>query len=334
MAAGITLGTYSIDSDWSWRLPSLLQIVPSFLQIAFIWFVPESPRWLVSKDRDDEAFEILVKYHAEGDREDSFVLAEFSQIRETIALENEASKHRWIELVQSRANLHRIAIAAFLGFATQWSGNGLVSYYLARVLKSIGITSTRRQNQINLGLQCWNLVSGVTGAFLTKLLGRRTQYMIAFAGMTIVYACWTGASANFTQTANQTAAGAVVGMIFIYYGFYNLMHPLTWIYIPEIFPFYIRSKGTTITQFTTRASSAFNTFVNPIGLGHLGWKFYIVYVAWLAIETVIIFFLFVETKGPSLEELAVLFEGKDAKVGRIHLESSRKNVDVEEEDRS
>jgi hypothetical protein len=316
-----------MDSDWSWRLPSLFQIVPSSLQIAFIWFIPESPRWLVSKDRDEEAFEILVKYHAEGNREDSFVLAEFAQIRETITLENEASKHRWVELLQTRANLHRIIIASCVGLFSQWSGNGLVSYYLAKVLTTIGITETRKQNQINLGLQCWNLVSGVSGAFFTKLIGRRTQYLIAFTGMTIVFACWTGASANFAMTANHNAAGAVIGMIFIYYGCYNLMHPLTWIYVPEVFPYYIRSKGTSVTQFLTRASAAFNTFVNPIGLANLGWKFYIVYVVWLAIETTIIFFVYVETKGPTLEELAVLFEGKDAKVGQLNVEKAGNTVE-------
>lgn len=259
------------------------------------------------------------------------MLAEFAQIRETITLENEASKHRWIELVQTRANLHRIMIASCVGLFSQWSGNGLVSYYLAKVLKTIGITESRKQNQINLGLQCWNLVSGVSGAFFTKLIGRRTQYLIAFTGMTIVFACWTGASANFAMTANHNAAGAVVGMIFIYYGFYNLMHPLTWIYVPEIFPYYIRSKGTSVTQFLTRASAAFNTFVNPIGLANLGWKFYIVYVIWLAIETITIFFVYVETKGPTLEELAVLFEGKDAKVGQLHAEKSGNTIEEVEE---
>jgi hypothetical protein len=50
----------------------------------------------------------------------------------------------------------------------------LNSYYLAKVLATVGITDRRKQNQINLGLTCWNLVTGVTGAFLTKTLNRRT----------------------------------------------------------------------------------------------------------------------------------------------------------------
>ena len=90
-------------------------------------FVPESPRWLVSKDRTEEAFEILVKYHAEGNRDDTFVVAEFQQIRETISMEAEASKRSWAELFKIRANLRRVLIAACVGLFSQWSGNGLVS---------------------------------------------------------------------------------------------------------------------------------------------------------------------------------------------------------------
>ncbi|RFU28947.1 hypothetical protein B7463_g7402, partial [Scytalidium lignicola] len=283
------------------------------------WFVPESPRWLISKDRAEEAFEILVKYHAEGDPNDTFVLAEFQQIRETISMEAEASKSSWVELFKTRSNLHRLLIAACVGLFSQWSGNGLVSYYLSKVLKSIGIQSSRTQNQINVALQCWNLITGVGGAFATKFIVRRTQYMLSFSGMTIVFACWTAASARYSETGNTYAAGAVVGMIFVYYMCYNLMMPLTYIYITETFPFISRSKGVAITQGFSRAGSAFNLFVNPIGLESLAWKYYLVYIAWLGCETILIFLAYPETKGPTLEEMALVFEGKSAKVGLINV---------------
>jgi hypothetical protein len=127
LAAGVTLGTYNRPDDWSWRLPSLIQLVPSLLQLSFIWFVPESPRWLLSKGRDNEAFEILVKYHGEGDRENAFVLAEFAEIRERVRFEMEHSKRRWSELLSTSGNRKRILIASCLGLFSQWSGNGLVS---------------------------------------------------------------------------------------------------------------------------------------------------------------------------------------------------------------
>lgn len=99
--------------------------------------------------------------------------------------------------------------------------------------------------------------------------------------MTAIFAVWTGVSANYAQTGNQHAAAAVVAMIFIYYMFYTIMHPLTYIYITEVFPFVLRAKGVGLTQTFSRAGSAFNLFVNPIGLGNIGWKFYIVYVVCL-----------------------------------------------------
>jgi hypothetical protein len=58
----------------------------------------------------------------------------------------------------------------------------------------------------------------------------------------------------------------------------------------------------------------FNQYVNPIGLQHLAWKFYFVYIAILVIEVLCIWFLYVETKGPTLEEIARLFDGDDANV--------------------
>ena len=69
----------------------------------------------------------------------------------------------------------------------------------------------------------------MSGAFLTKVFRRRTQYLIAFIGMTIVFACWTGASADYANTKNKDAGAAVVAMIFVYYWAYTLMHSLTYI---------------------------------------------------------------------------------------------------------
>ena len=84
------------------------------------------------------------------------------------------------------------------------------------MLETVGITNPGTQNRINLSLTCWNLITGCTFAVATLVLKRRTQYLIAFVGMTVVFACWTGASADYAQTGNHHAAGAVVGMIFVY----------------------------------------------------------------------------------------------------------------------
>lgn len=71
-------------TDWAWRIPSLLQVIPSMVCLVFIWGVPESPRWLIAKGREEEAWEILVRYHAEGDRESEYVKTEYAEMVATI----------------------------------------------------------------------------------------------------------------------------------------------------------------------------------------------------------------------------------------------------------
>lgn len=127
MAAAVTLGAHTMPNNWGWRIPSILQAAPSILQLTFIWFVPESPRWLLSKGRSEEAFDILVKYHGEGDRDSAFVHAEFNEISAQLRMEIENSKSHWRELVQTPGNRKRSIIAMCVGIFIQWSGNGLVA---------------------------------------------------------------------------------------------------------------------------------------------------------------------------------------------------------------
>jgi MFS family permease len=244
------------------------------------------------------------------------VAAEFRQIRETLRLEKEQSSHPWRELINTRTNLRRVAVAFCVGLFSQWAGNGLVSYYLAKVLSTIGINDRLTQQQINLGLSCWNLLTGATAASIgTNYLARRTQLLTGFGSMCVTFAAWTAASAVFAKDdSNNSAAIAVVALIFIYYAFYNLMMPLQYLYVSEVFPFIHRSKGIAIMQLSNKGGTGFNQFVNPIGLDNLKWRYYLVYVILLAVETFVIWLIYPETKGVSLEEVAIVIEGDKARV--------------------
>jgi hypothetical protein len=91
-----------ILSDWSWRLPSLIQVVPSALQLCLIWFLPESPRFLISKERHEEAFDIMAKYHANGDRQSEWLQFEYAEIRGSIIMERENHNQGWKALIETR----------------------------------------------------------------------------------------------------------------------------------------------------------------------------------------------------------------------------------------
>jgi MFS family permease len=102
-------------------------------------------------------------------------------------------------------------------------------------------------------------------------------------------------------------------MIFLFYGVAGFAWPgLTIAYCAEILPYNIRAKGLAVNLALTALASVFNQYVNPIGLEDLQWRFYFVYIAILVIECLCIWFLFVETKGPTLEEIAALFDGEEA----------------------
>ncbi|KAJ1300931.1 hypothetical protein OPQ81_003357 [Rhizoctonia solani] len=314
IAAGVTLGTFNIKSNWSWRIPSLLQAAPSILQISFIYFIPESPRWLISKGRRDDAFEILVKYHAEGDRESEFVKAEFAQIESTLKIEQENSKRGWRELVATPGMRRRLIIASFLGLFTQWSGNGMISYYLKRILEGVGITNNRTVNQINLANTCWGFINGTTWALSVYKFKRRPMYLACTLSLLCVYVGWTTSAAVYTTKGDKRASHAVLAMIFLYSPAYNMgYNALTYTYLVELFPFVVRSRGITIFQWWGRAAGFFNQYVNPIGIANAGWKYYISYCVWLLFEVCFVFFMFPETSGRTLEELTFLFEPEEVK---------------------
>ena len=149
----LVFGTKRIDGDWSWRIPTIVQALPSIIQLIFIYWIPESPRWLISKERYDEALNILGYYHANGDNNDPTVQFEFHEIKETLRLEFLYTKtSSYFDFFKSRGNRYRLLLIISLGLFSQWSGNSLVSYYAVDVYKSIGITDD--DTQIGVSFYC------------------------------------------------------------------------------------------------------------------------------------------------------------------------------------
>ena len=172
-----------------------------------------------------------------------------------------------------------------------------------------------KQTLINGGLTIWAWLVSLAFAFAVDKIGRRILFLTAGIGMLIAFTVWTACSAVYAKSGSSQAGSAVLAMIFLFYGVAGLAWPgLTVSYTVEILPYNIRAKGLTLCFVFTALSGIFNQYVNPIGLLNLAWKYYFVYIVVLVVECLVIYFYFVETRGPTLEEIALLFDSDDAHV--------------------
>ncbi|KAH6715906.1 general substrate transporter [Leptodontidium sp. MPI-SDFR-AT-0119] len=333
IAAWATYATFTRDSTWAWRIPSLLQIaIPSF-QLCFLWWVPESPRWLVANGRVEDARAVLTKYHGNGDENSELVAFEMLEIQETLRLEKEAAHQNvWRDMIATKANRKRTYISIWIGVTGQWLGVGVVFYYLYLVLNSAGITSVKDQTLINGGLTLWNWLWSIAGALMVDRIGRRTLYLTSLSGMLVSYIIWTVLTSRFAATSSTPLGYVVVAMIFIFYVFYDVgALVLFQAYTVEIWPYRYRSNGLALVYITAYASLIVNLFVNPIALERIGWKYYIIYCCLIGIALVGVYYMFPETRGYSLEEIARVFEGEGAHVpdGSMVLDEILGDLDVE-----
>ncbi|KAH7037039.1 general substrate transporter [Microdochium trichocladiopsis] len=312
LAAWVTFGTQNLPGSLAWKIPTIFQGLLPLTQVILLWFVPESPRWLVAKDRVANARDVLARYH--DPRPDSQLVArEMSEIVESIQMEQEAKNTNWLSLVATPGNRKRLAITLLVGTGAQLNGVAVTSYYLTKVLSSVGITSPFDQNLINGMLQIFNFGAALGGAFLVDKLGRRTIWLWSTSGMLLSYIAWTACSAVNNESGNSGAGIAVVIFIFVVYFHYDIAWtPLLVAYPAEIWTYSLRAKGMAVEFFFNSCALLIAQFVNPVGMEALGWKYYFVFVAILCILLTLIWFLFVETKGYSLEEIAVIFDGERA----------------------
>ncbi|TXT09238.1 hypothetical protein VHUM_02712 [Vanrija humicola] len=313
VAAWVCFGAvYMRGTNWGWRMCLLFQVVVPLMALVAIPFIPESPRWLVSKDRVEEAHDMLAKYRANGDKSDEMVVYELQEIQEAIEQERAAKAVTFATFIKTKGNRRRLAIILTVAFTSQWAGNGVISFYLVSILRSIGITNAVQQTGYNAGLQVFNWVFAIFGALVCERFGRRKMWLTSAIGMFFSYVVITACSAAYAN-GHAPAGKAVMGMLFIYFFFYDIGYTgLTLAYPLEILPFALRSKGVAILFLCIMLSATFNTYVNPIALHSIAWRYYFVFLGVLLVAITLIYFIFPETKGRMLEEIAVIFDGEEA----------------------
>ncbi|RHZ56164.1 uncharacterized protein CDV56_107532 [Aspergillus thermomutatus] len=322
----VIFASRTYPSSWSWRLPSLLQALLPAAALPGLLLAPESPRWLISEGRDDEAYAILTRYHAVG-RRSSVVDAEFQEIRATILEQDVHKGASYADMFQTPGNRHRLMISLSLGFFAQWVGNGVISYYLALILDTVGVTSVSNQTLISACLQMWNLLFAIVGAWLIDRFGRRPLSLASAMIMLISYVLVTALSGSFAASRHAATGTAVIPFLFIFFAGYGIaLTPLLTAYPCEIWPFRLRSRGLAVTWISTICATFFNTFVNPIALEAISWRYYLVFIAMLLLFGVTAYFLYPETKGYTLEQIAVIFDGPTSRLN--DLEAEPESVDA------
>ena len=305
IAAAVGYGARQVDGNWSWRIVCIVMAAPALLCIALLPFIPESPRWLLSRGKEAESLQILATYHGSGDIEDPVIQAEFKEIKEAIYYEQEnkfESYRAWFKaFTAQKANLYRGYILITLGVFEQTVGSSIISFYLSSVLTLAGITSEKEQFAINIGQTCVAFASALVGICLIDRVGRKPMFLFGSASCAGILACMAGLNAD--QLDNENGRNGVIAMVFLFQAAYSsTWTPLSFSYCAEVLNFTIRAKGmayvlplfllffcflpfvysreqsaniachNSFYSMFVNATGFINQYVIPIGLANIKWR--------------------------------------------------------------
>lgn len=180
----------------------------------------------------------------------------------------------------------------------------------------MGITKAADQAAVNVSLQAWNFLMSAAGAVASERYGRRILWLLSTMLMLAFLSASTLAAALHTEKHLSIAGIAVVPLLFLFFGGYDIAYsPLFISYPAEILPFQLRAKGIAVTLSVDAVACFFNQYVNPVAFTAIEWRYYCVFIGCLFAFLALIYFLFPETKGRSLEEVAMIFDQKNRPEG-------------------
>jgi sugar porter (SP) family MFS transporter len=280
----------NIEHDpWRWMLG--VQAIPASIFFILAWFIPFSPRWLVSKGRLDEAVAVLRKVASENPEQ------EVKEIQASISGDVGSNREK---LFQKRYRIP-IILAILLAVFNQFSGINAIMYYAPRIFEMVGYAQDSALLQsISVGITLF--IFTISGMLLIDKVGRKKLLLVGSIGMTFFLTM-----VSHTVFANVGSSGSIWMLIYLcgFITFFSFSQgTVIWVFISEIFPNSVRTKGQTLGSFTHWLSSAFISWMFPIVSGYVngGWAFAL-FALFMAIQFFVVWRFFPETKGRTLEEI-------------------------------
>jgi SP family arabinose:H+ symporter-like MFS transporter len=292
---GILIAFFSnyllVDSganNWRWML--LVMAAPAVLLFFSLLLVPESPRWLVARQRNDEALKVLIKTSGEKDAH-----IELLEIEETLKIHQE-SVFRDLLAPKIRPLLF---IGIILAVFQQITGINTIMYYAPKIFANVGDSNDAALLQ-TIAIGCTNVIFTLLAMALIDRYGRKLMLIIGSAGMMSML---FGLSALYFM--KQTSGIMVLVFILGYIAFFSAsLGPAVWVVVAELFPNRLRSKGMSVAIVALWIACTIVTITFPIMLEKLSGGITFLIFAVICLANMLYVWRYVpETKGKTLEEL-------------------------------
>ena len=289
-----------------WRFPIAFQCAFAMVVLVLMLRLPESPRWLLTKDRTADATTVIAALQGKH-RDDEEVQKELSVFVDAIrATGHKGGVTPMRELTTNGRTQHlrRLLLGAGSQMMQQLSGCNAVIYYFPILFeRSIGTSH-------NLALLLGGVNMVVYSAFATtswfavERVGRRKLFIIGSIGQCLSMVLVFGALIPDTTEAGK---GAGVGL-FTYIAFFGATWlPLPWLYPAEINPLKTRAKANALSTTSNWLWNFFIVMITPVLIRSIGWGTYLFFAVLNALFIPILYFLYPETAGRTLEEIDIIF---------------------------
>lgn len=279
--------------NWRWML--FAGVVPGVILLVGMSFLGDTPRWLISKNRDDEAKDIYKKIEPHADVE-----KEVAQIKET--LKSELGEDKKIKF--KKWMIMPFVVGIGIMFAQICTGINTIIYYAPTIFKIAGFDSNTNAIYATAGIGLINFLMTVVAIFFTDRLGRKPLLYVGLTGI-MLSLLGLGCAFYFAEVLGDSLKWVAVGSLAFYIiCFAFSLGPVGWIIVSEVFPLKIRGLAMSLC---TVANFAFNFFVvgsfpvliNRIGGAYTFW----IFAAVSLLCIVFVYFFVPETKGISLEKI-------------------------------